>query len=186
MHLVNATTVRARKPHKCLLCHQPVEPGTMYRFTTMRGDDGLYSTHEHLACAALATMMCGQGPYRNDFPDRDDTDTYGSEDVWEMLINAQDEHVRTALAQLDEVEQARGRCFVAAAVRWGMGGVSADKAWARAVAEEDGRQREIKRGNRRTYVSFEGARHAWEMAVEDDKRPEAESAAFAPTSPTPE
>ena len=136
MNLINTTTVRARKPHKCLLCHQLIEQGTMYRFTTMKGDDGPYNTREHFACAALASMMCGQGPYHDDFPSRDDTDTYGSEDVWEMLINAQDEHVKTALAQLDEVEQTRGRCFVAAAARWGRGGVSADRAWALALEAE--------------------------------------------------
>jgi hypothetical protein len=43
------------------------------------------------------------------------------------------------------------------------------------------------RGNRRVYVTFEGARHAYEMAVQDEQRIEAERAAAppAPTSPTP-
>lgn len=143
MNLLNAATVRARKPHRCLLCHQPIEPGTLYRFTTMKGDDGLYNTREHFACAALASMMCGQGPYHDDFPSRDDTDAYGSENVWEMLINAQGEHVKTALAELDEAEQARGRCFVAAAALWGKGGIDAKRAWA--VAREAEQRLELER-----------------------------------------
>jgi hypothetical protein len=136
MTLRRAVTIRARKPHKCFLCYQPIEPGTMYHFHTMKGDDGLYSTHEHLSCAALASMMCGQGPYRDDFPSRDDMDCYESEDVWIMLGEAQDEHVKMALAKFDEAEQARGRCFVAAAALWGKGGIHPYKAWAVALEAE--------------------------------------------------
>ena len=108
----------------------------MYHFTTMKGDDGLYNIHEHLACAALASMMCGQGPYRDDFPSRDDMDSYESEDVWTMLGEAQDEHVKIALAPFDEVERSRGRCFVAAAALWGKGGIHPYKAWAVALEAE--------------------------------------------------
>lgn len=136
MNILRAVTIRARKPHKCFLCYQPIEPRTLYHFTTIRGDDGFYSTHEHLACAALASMMCGQGPYRSHFPGRDDMDSYEAESVWEMLGEAQDEHVKMAMASLDEVEQARGRCFVAAAALWGKGGISARRAWELAAQVE--------------------------------------------------
>ncbi len=93
-----------------------------------------------------------------------------------------------ALAQLDEAEQARGRCFVAAAALWFQGGISAKRAWEMAAETERGNQREVERGNRRTYVSFEGARHAYEGAVQAEQRIEAERAAAPPalTTPTPD
>lgn len=136
MNVLRSTTARARKQHRCMLCSMSIEPDTLYFFGTCKGDDGLYNTHEHIACATLASLMIGNGPYRDDFPGREDPDTYDEESVLFMLGEADAEHVRAALSDLDPAEQHRGRCFYAAVGAWKAGGVAWKDAWAMAEQAE--------------------------------------------------
>lgn len=44
--------VKARKPHTCFLCGEPITVGEVYRRRTGADDDGLVTMHMHSTCHA--------------------------------------------------------------------------------------------------------------------------------------
>lgn len=44
---------KARKPHVCDLCLQPIEPGWIYDYTSTIDDEGPYTWRAHPACLAI-------------------------------------------------------------------------------------------------------------------------------------
>lgn len=58
MTAFTATTHKARKPHRCGYCREPIDPGTVYdRHAGTYDDGGIYVACVHPACDMAATLM---------------------------------------------------------------------------------------------------------------------------------
>ena len=54
MTVLRTSTPRARKPHACSICPEPIEKGTTYHCQVVVGDDCVYSWRMHTHCRLLS------------------------------------------------------------------------------------------------------------------------------------
>lgn len=57
MQTLNDIRRKARKHHRCMLCHRLIDPGEMYRYQVIVGDWGIYAWKNCEHCDLIASLV---------------------------------------------------------------------------------------------------------------------------------